>query len=179
MSKMLSLNIAHRYLIRGALVNKSVQGDIDTDAAVWIAALTDALDLEGAETELSRIEREIQHAAVHVRRELNEVSVEIDALTKAKKSVPTDLYSKSDELAERLADMPQEVTYTYLLRADVAEYELDNADFQTLFDYVTKNKWNTRIQRTPQGDVSLVKKTLLPDEAKAIASLISALRKVM
>jgi hypothetical protein len=175
MSKIV-LNVAQRNMLRAVFIIISGVDDINTDAVLEIAEITEALELESAEKTVSELEREIQTRLMRAQRDLRNTGLQIDAINERNEIVPTELYAEYDEHQSIVDGLPSGLSYKLLMDTESVEYDLDKSSINWLVGVMADYTWNQILNRDQQGTVTSSRKTLAPDEAVAAASLVRAIK---
>ena len=171
------LNLAHRNMLKAVFTVLSGTEDIDTEAVLTIADISDALKLDDSDEILKTLEREIRLAFFGQQRKKREIDAEIRRAEASGTEVDQKLYKRLDVATEKLEDMPSGLSYTQLLKTEPQGFEVDKSSLDWLVSVLKDYKWNVVLSRDPDTQkVEPTKKTLSTDEAMAAAGLIRAMK---
>jgi len=166
-------------MLRAVFTVHSGIEDLDTEAILSIADISDALDLEGAEKLVEAMDREVRLKWFKEQRAVKALENKLSMLQKANTEVPASLEREIEEAQEAFAELPQGVSYDELLQAEEIEYEVESSRLEWLSDLFKNFVWNQTLQRDERGQTKAVKKTLSTGEARTAASLVRAVKKAI
>ena len=172
-----SLNLAHRNMLKAVFTVLSGVDDVDTESVLMIADITEALDLEAGEESVQALEREVRLAYIAQERVVKQATKLVEKAEKGTEPVSKSLYEDLDTAQAKLDVLPVGLSYAKLLKGRSKKYNLEKGALDWLVSTLKDYKWNVVLSRDPMsGQVEAIKKTLATDEAVAAAGLIRAIK---